>query len=703
MMAGVCIEYCVEIGRLDLLFGDVFSSFVAVNEARAFLDLLEPYILREVIRYLPPEVMAALIEHYQEKGALPCVERCLLHMEVKGLDFNSAVTILRKHKLYSALVHVYTIGLGDFSAPLELMLEGAMEAQRSGQRKGELETVGYKALLYLTYCLTGKRFPSGEPTKLSPAVLKEMTALLLAEALSPGSRKRLKIDADDAFHGTYPYLRVLLKLDCPATLEVLSLVLDGKLVVDSSRVLVQALSSLFMASCASGDGDFQDWPEESMAEFKEVVARHMARGNLRQLPPPLTKEVLEHLATGRAGIKDAQGLLETLLGPHQPWGLEPALVAGLVPKVTEAGYSRAALALHRHALRNSPPEARAASFEAAIQCFLVDSEPSFQRRVFDFASSEVEQWSLRAHESAQHAETLAGMKAAVLSRVAVLVEVDRVEAAKLIAAEVLEGDHKRLLATLQDSPRQLYGLLSALVLGQAEEGPPQNLHLDRDDLRHLVSLMARFEPGNVYKYLSTHSDYPVEDCILVCREHNITDAEAYLLERKGDIGAALDLILRTIDKCFETLKGKLRSMSQGDLVRQGVLLRPTASRVGELSVNGKVALAVLGEEMARSVRVAIEVCERSSIEAQGEAQGDHGLWNYMLDRLLVTKRLLKLGSEALDRRIVLEAMLTEIMQIAWNKMSAYVPLAVICRKIMVRRFRLTCQRWLGERLITLFN
>ena len=67
-------------------------------------------------------------------------------------------------------------------------------------------------------------------------------------------------------------------------------------------------------------------------------------------------------------------------------------------------------------------------------------------------------------------------------------------------------------------------------------------------------------------------------------------------------------------------------MSQGDLVRQGVLLRPTASRVGELSVNGKVALAVLGEEMARSVRVAIEVCERSSIEAQGEAQGDHGLW-----------------------------------------------------------------------------
>ena len=47
---------------------------------------------------------------------------------------------------------------------------------------------------------------------------------------------------------------------------------------------------------------------------------------------------------------------------------------------------------------------------------------------------------------------------------------------------------------------------------------------------------------------------------LLALEHNITDAEAYLLERKGDIGAALDLILRTIDKCFETLKGKLRRL-----------------------------------------------------------------------------------------------------------------------------------------------
>ena len=49
MIAGVCIEFCVVTGRLDLLFGEIFNTFVAANQARTLLDLLEPYILREKV------------------------------------------------------------------------------------------------------------------------------------------------------------------------------------------------------------------------------------------------------------------------------------------------------------------------------------------------------------------------------------------------------------------------------------------------------------------------------------------------------------------------------------------------------------------------------------------------------------------------------------------------------------------------------
>jgi hypothetical protein len=75
--------------------------------------------------------------------------------------------------------------------------------------------------------------------------------------------------------------------------------------------------------------------------------------------------------------------------------------------------------------------------------------------------------------------------------------------------------------------------------------------------------------------------------------------------------------------------------------------------------------------------VAIEICERSTTEGSD----DQALWNYMLDRLLLTKSLLKLNGELSHHRLTMEAVLTEVMHNAWNKMSAYVPLAKIVRKI----------------------
>ena len=91
-----------------------------------FLELLEPYILRDMLGSLPPEVlldvyclvyplwffqsvanfftvicllfhppilthlkiMQALVEHYSSKGWLQRVEQCVLHMDISSLDFN---------------------------------------------------------------------------------------------------------------------------------------------------------------------------------------------------------------------------------------------------------------------------------------------------------------------------------------------------------------------------------------------------------------------------------------------------------------------------------------------------------------------------------------------------------------------------------------------------------------------------------------
>lgn len=217
--------------------------------------------------------------------------------------------------------------------------------------------------------------------------------------------------------------------------------------------------------------------------------------------------------------------------------------------------------------------------------------------------------------------------------------------------------------------------------------------------------------------------YPITLCVQVCREHSVTDAEAYLLERTGDISGALDLILRSTEKALEQLKVKLRTLSTAALISKGIVALAASGSGGlsgglsggqggglsgrpqAASANARAVFRSLpeGEAVARHLRVAIEVCERSTARAAAEPSADPSaessgsahsaaaasgddrlagggrsgpthptsrhatasaaeqrLWNYLLDRLLLAKATLKLGGEAAPHRLVLESVLTEV-------------------------------------------
>lgn len=196
----------------------------------------------------------------------------------------------------------------------------------------------------------------------------------------------------------------------------------------------------------------------------------------------------------------------------------------------------------------------------------------------------------------------------------------------------------------------------------------------------------------------------------VCREHAITDAEAYLLERTGDISGALDLILRSIEKALEELKLKLRTLPIAALVQKGIAAFLAGGGNGNhldhelggdgpgqggeaLSANARAVFSELseGEGVERNLRVAIEVCERATARAAADAdadptsmadeygagQGDGAsadeqrLWNYLLDRLLMAKATLKLGGEASHHKVVLESVLTEVSVLSLVKNWIY--------------------------------
>ncbi|KAI9182668.1 hypothetical protein LWI28_027684 [Acer negundo] len=213
-VGGVAVEFCVHIKRTDILFDEIFTRFVAVQHKETFLELLEPYILKDMLGSLPPEIMQALVEHYSSKGWLQRVEQCVLHMDISSLDFNQVVR-LREHGLYGALVYLFNEGLDDFLAPLEELLVVLRNSQRESTA-----VLGYRMLVYLKYCFQGLAFPPGHgtlPPPRSPSLRTELVQFLLEESDAPNSQV-----ASSLLSGR-PYLNLyhLLGLDTDATLDVL--------------------------------------------------------------------------------------------------------------------------------------------------------------------------------------------------------------------------------------------------------------------------------------------------------------------------------------------------------------------------------------------------------------------------------------------------------------------------------------------------
>jgi Golgi CORVET complex core vacuolar protein 8/WD domain, G-beta repeat len=232
--AGIAVDYCVTIERTDVLFQQIFSMFLEAHGGDVFLEILEPYILNDKLKYLSPQVMKAFVDLYKRSGKLREVEQCVLHMDIGCLDFMQIVTVCREHCLFSALIYVYNRGCDDYRTPFEQIMHVVLN--RSTQLSDtKREAYGYKLLLYVNYCLTGKAFPSGdiEPSRAA-SVQAEMIGFLFTRSptimtdlgdVTPVLQHKGTGNADE--DASYPWLRYLLSLHTREVFRLLSVVFES--------------------------------------------------------------------------------------------------------------------------------------------------------------------------------------------------------------------------------------------------------------------------------------------------------------------------------------------------------------------------------------------------------------------------------------------------------------------------------------------
>ena len=220
MLAGVCIEYCATIHRMDLLFGEIFRRFQDCHQVKVFVELLEPYILSDKLHYLAPEALQEFVNHFTALGQVFRVEQCLLHLQVKELDFDTVLKLCQKHKLYSAMVYIYNNGLNDWITPINTLIAVCKPSRtaspKGGSDSAEVRTqrlLGYKLMLYISYCFQGQEFPSGRDREQTRILnIRSQVACHLFDRHPAGVKGSME----------FPNLSTLLRIDCTLFLKTLN-------------------------------------------------------------------------------------------------------------------------------------------------------------------------------------------------------------------------------------------------------------------------------------------------------------------------------------------------------------------------------------------------------------------------------------------------------------------------------------------------
>ncbi|XP_052171048.1 uncharacterized protein LOC127787181 [Diospyros lotus] len=606
-VGGVAVEFCVHIKRTDVLFDEVLSKFVAVKQRDTFLELLEPYILKDMLGSLPPEIMQALVEHYSMKGWLQRVEQCVLHMDISSLDFNQVVRLCREHRLYSALVYLFNRGLDDFRSPLEELLIVFLNSQRDAAA-----ALGYRMLVYLKYCFSGLAFPPGHgtlpPTRL-PSLRIELVQFLLEDSNAPNSLTNTSNLSTEAYLNLYH----LLELDAEATLDVLRCAFvedeipysdhshdsinrnmeaeeENDSVAASQNVLVQKTVDALIyviskgslktnnSTSSGGVGFSERWPSkkdiglifEFISYYVSWKKANVSSNILSQileyftydgnLPPSVSRQTVE---ASRKREKQVLALLEVV--PETDWD------ASYLLKLCEGAQFYQVCGLI-HAIRHQ--------YVAALDSYMKDFDEPIH--AFSFINDTLQKPSDTEADS---------FRSAVISRIPDLITLSR-EGTFLLVIDHFSTESQHILSELEPHPKSLFLYLKAVFEvhlsgtldfsclrkgeslefhhGRSRKDQSMETYLGRiSDLPKLLrnnpvqvtdemielylELLCQFERGSVLMFLETFENYRVEHCLRLCQEYGIIDAAAFLLERVGDVGGALLLTLSNLNEKFTIL------------------------------------------------------------------------------------------------------------------------------------------------------
>uniref|UniRef100_A0A673FZ92 Vacuolar protein sorting-associated protein 8 homolog n=1 Tax=Sinocyclocheilus rhinocerous TaxID=307959 RepID=A0A673FZ92_9TELE len=485
-MVPVMVDYCLLLQRTDLLFNQIYPRLVENSVARGvFLESLEPYILSERIGCLTAAVMRDLLSYFQENGMMDSVEGCLVHMDITNLDIQQVVQMCWDNQLYDAMIYVFNSGMNDYISPMEHVV------------------MGNKLLVYISCCLAGRAYPLGDiPEDLVPQVKNQVFEFLI----------RLHSVEAAQEEEVYPYIRTLLHFDTREFLNVLALTFEDfkndKQALEYQQRIVDILLKIMV--------DNSDFTPSQVGCLFTFLARQLAKpDNTLFVNRKLFDQVLEFLCSPDDDSRHTE---------RQQVLLELLQVGGVVQFDEERLLELAEKAEFYQICEFMYDKKHL--YNKIVDCYLKD--PLRKEELFNYIHNIL---SMPGYSSEE--KQLVWVKA--LQHIKDLVSINSAKTAELVAVHFAD-EVQSIITSLQ-----VFFFCNSFREGL---NPQTVLRLGPDLHELLVDLLCQFSPQQVTAFLKTSQDYRLEEAIQITEKHKLHEATAYLLEKKGNVQGAFEVLLQ---------------------------------------------------------------------------------------------------------------------------------------------------------------
>jgi hypothetical protein len=377
---------------------------------------------------------------------------------------------------------------------------------------------------------------------------------------------------------------------------------------------------------------------------------------------PLTEDLLRAIVEHCAAQTDRQAAEATVTQLAERQSRHPYNGAILKQELCSHNFWSAALSIrHQQGSSSSANQSVLASYEKALRFYLsaprsksVDNQKSLlPPAVFQYVSHQFQ--SIQLFPSGDSGEQRVAFCGEVVRVIAELYAVDPVRTMDIACSQLI-GHVTEVAAYTKHDARIQFELLHAMAtsLARQEETASSVSLKDCFSTKNLAiyfRLLCVFEAGKVYAFLQRHWELIApEECLAVCREHNISDAMAYLLERAGDVSSALSTLQRDLSQKIKLARRDIDAQLRIDLTGKtgpaASSSRPAQGKDAERSMVSQILSKQGSARTEATMRLpmyqtlsAIVDCAADLCASHNNA-GDPSMWFSLFDHLLIERRKL---------------------------------------------------------------